>query len=700
MMQTNRILYGGDYNPDQWSPAVWREDMALMQALGVNTVTLPVFSWAKLQTAVTEYNFGWLDDIMGLLHDHDIQVIMATPTAAQPAWMSRQFPDILPVNIYGLKHQHGGRCNFCVNSPSYRRFSANIAAKLAERYGRYDNLILWHVNNEYGTYCYCDNCAAAFRVWLQARYGTLDELNRCWTTSFWGHTLYDWDEIVPPSYLSGLLPNRLGNRDGATNQTIAIDYMRFMSDSIRDCLRNEVAAIRTHTPHVPITTNLMGTFKPVDYFSWMAELDVVSWDNYPSNNDPVSWSAMRHDLMRGVNGGRPFLLMEQTPSQQNWQPYNALKRPGVMRLWSYQAIAHGSDSVLFFQWRQSQGACEKYHAAMVPHVGHLQTRIGRELAQLGAELPQLSALVGSQVQARVGILFDWPNWWAVEYSSGPSQDLDYPGTVHTYYQALYEQNIAVDMLPVTADLSPYDLIIAPMLYMVSADCAARIKKYVAEGGVFVTTCFSGLADEHDRVILGGYPGAFRDLLGIWIEETDALYPDVQNEMVFAEGEGGLNGRYACGLLCDVLHLEGAQVRATFGQDYYTGSPSLTENSYGNGKAIYIATQPAAPLLRDLLADLCRRLQIAPPFTAPAGVEVRQRRTPEQTYTFVLNHNSTPATLSLDKVYWDILAQRELRGSVLVNGRDVLMLGFFAFPPPKRNLGVDTLILSEEIALPS
>lgn len=672
-MKQKRFLFGGDYSPDQWSPAVWREDVALMHDLGVNTVTLPVFSWARLQTSVDTYDFGWLDEIMDLLCDHQIQVIMATPTAAQPAWMSRQFPDVLPVSMNGLKHQHGSRCNFCVNSPSYRQFSATIASKLADRYGSYDNLILWHVNNEYGTYCYCDNCASAFRVWLKARYGTLEELNRCWYTNFWGHTLYDWDEIVPPSHLSSLLPNRLGNRDGATNQTQAIDYMRFMSDSIRNCLRNEIAAIRSHTPHIPITTNLMGAFKPIDYFSWADDLDVVSWDNYPSNRDPVSLTAMHHDLMRGVNGQRPFLLMEQTPSQQNWQAYNAQKRPGVMRLWSYQALAHGSDSALFFQWRQSRGACEKYHAALVPHAGHLHTRTGRELAQLGAELAQLDDLIGSEVRARVGILFDWPNWWAVEYSSGPSKDLDYLGTVHAYYQALFELNITVDMLPVTADLSGYDVIIAPMLYMVSEDCAERIRQFVAGGGAFVTTCFSGLADENDLVILGGYPGAFRELLGIWIEETDALYPEMHNEMLFDEGDGGLNGRYRCDVLCDVLHLQGATARATFTQDYYAGSPCVTENAYGQGKAIYIASQPEPALLHDLLLELCSSRHIAPPLAAPEGIEIVQRHNAQRTFTFVLNHNTEAATLRLDMAYLNVLTQQELQGTVAVNGRDILIL---------------------------
>lgn len=674
-LKASRFLYGGDYNPDQWDQAVWDQDIALMKELHVNTVTLPVFSWAKLQPSESVYEFGWLDDIMGRLRDGGINVIMATPTAAQPAWISRKYPSVLPVDIQGRKQKHGGRCNFCVSSETYRRFSAEIAGRMAERYKDYPNLILWHINNEYGTYCYCETCAAEFRRWLRSRYGSLERLNAAWYTGFWGHTLYEWDDIVPPTHLSGLLPNRLGNRDGATNQGIVIDYHRFMSDSILACLCSEVAAIRRYTPDVPITTNLMGTFKPVDYFAWSDSLDIVSWDNYPANSDPVSLTAFRHDLMRGVNRGKPFLLMEQTPNQQNWQPYNALKRPGVMRLWSYQAVAHGAESILFFQWRQSLGACEKYHAALVPHAGHLETRIGRELKQLGSELAGLGdAILDSEIKARVAILFDWSNWWAVEYSSGPSIDLDYAGTLHKYYRALYQQNIPVDIVPLDADLSAYEVVLAPLLYMTTPDAVARIKAFVSNGGTFITTYFSGLVDQNDLVIEGGYPGAFRDLLGIWIEETDALYPDMRNEMIFADTHDVFAERYECGLICDVIHTEGAKVLATFGKDYYAGSPALTENAFGAGRAIYVASDPDPAMLEALVSYVCAPLNIISPFAVPEGVEITQRRHEGRGFTFVLNHNPQPVSIVLpDGQHTDLIRQQTHTGSLVLGAHDVVIL---------------------------
>lgn len=672
--EITEFLYGGDYNPDQWPEDVWENDIALMKELNVNTVTLPVFSWANLQPAEDQFNFGWLDKVMDLLLANQINVIMATPTAAQPAWMSRKYPEMLPVDAQGRRHKHGARTNFCVNSPDYRRFSGQIAAKMAERYQSYPNLILWHISNEYGTYCYCDHCAQKFREWLQKRYGSIENLNHAWYTNFWGHTLYDWEDVVPPSHISSLIPNAFGNRDGATNQSVAVDYNRFMSDSFLSCMENEMAQIRKFTPDIPITTNLMGTFKPIDYFRLSEALDYVSWDNYPSIHDPASLIAFKHDLTRGLAKGKPFLLMEQTPNQQNWQPYNTLKRPGVMRLWSYQAVAHGANSVLFFQWRQSLGACEKYHAAMVPHAGHLNTRIGRELKELGDELATLDdGILQATNRAKVAILFDWPNWWAAEYSSGPSKDINYVRIVHNYYRAFYKQNIPVDVVSAQADLVGYDIVVAPMLYMTSADLAARIKQFVTDGGVFVTTYFSGIANENDLVITGGYPGAFRDLLGIWVEETDALSPEMRNAVVAADGQNVLSGSYDCGIICDVIHTEGAKVLATFGQDFYAGQPAVTENQYGQGRAYYVATDSEEALLDELMGSICKLVQQEPVLAVPEGVEVTRRYADGAAFTFVLNHNATETTFSLpDGEHTDALRQAPISGDITLKGRDVLI----------------------------
>jgi len=671
-----KMFYGGDYNPDQWDEDVWKEDIKLMKVFRVNVVTLPVFSWAKLQPSEDSFNFSWLDRIIDLLYKNNVYFIMATPTAAPPAWMSRKYPEILVTDVAGHKHKHGGRANFCPNNPDYRRLSSLIAEKMAIRYKDHPGLLLWHINNEYGTYCYCDTCADAFRIWLKKCYGNLEELNKFWYTSFWGHTYYDWEEIEPPSYLTELLPGQLGDRDGTNFQGIAVDYNRFMSDSILSCYLNEANVIRKYTPNIPITTNFMGTFKPLDYFKWTRHIDIISWDNYPSNKDPVSNIAMRHDLMRGLKQGKPFLLMEQTPNQQSWQPCNATKRPGVLRLLSYQAIAHGGDSILFFQWRQSRGACEKYHAAIVPHVGHNNTRIGRELIQLGRELEKLdNRIIGSCIVSKVAILFDWPNWWAVEYSNGPSVDLKYVNQIEKYYKAFYDLNIPVDMINLIDDLSKYDIVIAPVLYMVKENVTEKIEKFVDAGGIFITTFFSGIVDENDLVILGGYPGAFKKMLGLWVEETDALSPDMRNKIIIKKKFSEFSQeKYDCGLMCDVVHTEGAETLATFGEDYYAGFPSLTENSYGKGRAIYVATDPEENFIEGLMKHYCNEKALNSFLEPQEGVEITQRVKDNKTFTFILSHNTKEVVLTLPKGnYRDLLNGKVFSGEIVAAPKEVYIL---------------------------
>lgn len=665
-----KIFYGGDYNPEQWDKATWDEDMRLFKLAGIDIATINVFSWALNQPDETTYNFEWLDEIMGKLYDNGIFVCLGTSTAAHPAWMATRYPDVLRVDFEGRKHKFGMRHNFCPNSPTYRKYSKLMAAKLAERYQNHPALLVWHISNEYGGACYCDNCAAAFQEWLKNRYQSLDKLNAAWYTSFWGHTFYDWNEIVPPNTLS---EHFSANR--TCFQSISLDYARFNSDSLLECYLAEYNELKKQTPDIPVTTNFMGNYKPLDYFKWAKHLDVVSWDNYPAGDTPVSFTAMRHDLMRGLKDGQPFMLMEQTPSQQNWQPYNSLKRPGVMRLWSYQAVARGADSVMFFQLRRSKGACEKYHGAVIEHAGHENTRVFRECAELGKELQQLSdTLLGSKVEAKIGIVFDWDNWWAVEYSSGPTVDLKYTDEVYKYYRALYDLNIQADMIGVDTDLTKYDIVIAPVLYMVKPGYARRLEEFVKRGGTFLTTFFSGLVNETDLVTLGGYPGELRSLLGIWVEEIDALFPDQQNRIVMKQELGTLKGEYSCNLLCDLLHPEGAEIIAEYGDDFYRGNPVVTKNRFGNGQAWYVASSPDQPFLKGLLGYLAASHHIEPLLETPSGVEVSRRTKDGQSFLFVMNHNSNPAKLDLGKTErLDLLTRQKLSGSQEIPARGVMIL---------------------------
>ena len=645
-----KMLYGGDYNPEQWDEAVWEEDMRMFRLAGIDCVTLNVFSWAALQSDEVTYHFERLDKIMELVRKNNLKVVMATSTAAHPAWMAKKYPEVLRTEFNGMKRKFGSRHNSCPNSPVYQKYSVALARKLAERYGTYDNIVTWHISNEYGGECYCENCEKAFRVWLKEKYGSIEALNKAWNTSFWGHTFYDWDEIVVPN-----LQSEHFAQNRTTFQGISLDYRRFNSDSILHNYLGEYEAVKAVTPHIPVTTNLMGFYKALDYQKWAGYMDVVSWDNYPDPTDPPALVAMRHDLMRGLKQGAPFMLMEQTPSVTNWQSYNLLKRPGDMRLISYQAVAHGADTVMFFQMRRSIGACEKFHGAVIDHVGTENTRVFLEVSQLGEELKQLGdTTLDSRTPSKAAMLVDWDNWWALEYSAGPSCDLKYMDELANYYTALYDNNISVDIISAQDPLDDYKVVIAPVMYMTKPGADEKIRKFVSEGGTFVTTFLSGLVDEHDLVITGGYPGKLRDILGIWVEETDALPSYMKNSFSWNEKS------YDCGLICDIMHMENAQALASYDKDFYEGTPVLSRNEFGKGHAYYVATRAGQDFYADFLKKVLEEQGVEPVFKPCKGVEITLRRKEETNFLFFLNHNPQETVLIAEKPGTDLLTGKEYR----------------------------------------
>ncbi|MGI6672531.1 MAG: beta-galactosidase [Christensenellales bacterium] len=621
----NIIYYGGDYNPDQWDETTVDEDIKLFKKANINFLVLPVFSWTKLEPKEGQYEFDWLEKLLDKLYANGLMVSLATPTCAQPAWLSIKYPEVLPVDIQGRKRKHGMRVFFCYNSDKYRERARAIADQMARRFGNHPAVKVWHVANEYGTYCYCDHCEKLFRDWLKERYSTLDELNNRWNTAFWNRTLTDWNEITLPSEL---------NDDYRFNPTVQLDFQRFVSESTADCFSNEYDAIRAVCLDTPINTNMSGFIKKLDQFVITSRMDIVGWDNYPWPTHDKSLIALKHDIMRGLKDGQSFMLSEQSPNQQNWQPYNKLKKPGEVRLLTYQALAHGADTCLFFQMRQSIAGQEKFHGAVISRSGDEHTRIFKELTILGNELSKLGQITGARINAEVGILFDWNNWWALENSSGPSKDLDYLENVQQFYRPFYEKNIPVDILGYHRELKDYKVVVAPLTYMMKPGLSERLTNFVKDGGTLIATYLSGVADENDRCVFGEYPGPLKEVLGIAVEETDALYPEERNTMVLADGE------YSCSFLCDLVKLRGAQAIAVYGNDFYKGLPCLTVNQFGKGKAYYIATLPEARYL-DRFVD---ELKLDAPFKSSVGVEITKRVNENGSFIFCINHNSDSALI--------------------------------------------------------
>jgi beta-galactosidase len=636
------LAYGGDYNPEQWPESAWPEDAELMRQAGVNLVSLGVFAWAKLEPRPGEYDFGWLDQVIELLHAQGVKINLATATASPPPWLARLHPESLPITADGVTLWPGSRQQYCPHSSAYRERAAALVERLAERYRDHPALVMWHINNEYACHvseCFCETSAAAFRAWLQRRYGSVEALNQAWGTAFWSQHYAEWDEINPPRSAPTFI-----------NPTQQLDWRRFSSDSLLECFEIERAILKRVTPDVPITTNFMGFFKPLDYWAWAAREDVVANDSYPEPHDPksIAGAAMAYDLMRSLRGGQSWLLMEQVTSQVQWRPRNPLKRPGQMRLLSYQAVARGADGVMFFQWRASLAGAEKFHGAMLPH-GGTDTRVWREVAELGGELAQLAHLRDTRVPAEVAILFDWNSWWALELECRPSSDITMLRQVESYYEVLYRRNIPVDFLPPGGDLSRYRAVLVPNLYIADEAVGASLERFVRGGGVVVMSPLSGIADARDHIYPGGYPAPFRKLLGLTVEEFDPYPLGHSNQLRTTDG-----ARFDTQLWSDIIALEGAQAVAEYEADFYAGRPAITRHSVGAGQSYYLSTCLGADGMAWLLDRALGEAGVLPLLAAPDGVEVSRRTDGTQQFTFVLNHNDHAVDIDLPMPARDLL----------------------------------------------
>jgi beta-galactosidase len=671
------MLHGADYNPEQWLkyPEILREDIRLMKLANCNVMSVGIFSWVSLEPEEGVFTFDWLDGVLDSFAENGIYAFLATPSGARPAWMSEKYPEVLRVERNRVHNLHGFRHNHCFTSPVYREKTAILNAKLAERYSQHPAVIGWHISNEFGGECHCDLCQNAFRDWLKDKYNNnLDEVNHAWWATFWSHTYTSWTQIESPA------PHGETQVHG-----LNLDWRRFVSERTIDFCQHEINTVRPYNPALPITTN-MHMIDGIDYRELAKILDVVSWDAYPEwhyteDGDDArlaAWTAMHYDLMRSFKK-KPFLLMESTPSLTNWQSVSKLKRPGMHKLSSLQAVAHGSDSVQYFQWRKSRGSSEKFHGAVVDHSGHSETRVFKDVTEVGKMLAGMTEVVGTSTPVKTAIIFDWDNRWAIKDAQGiRNSGLRYEETVLQHYRALWELGIPVDMIGSGDDLSDYKLVIAPMLYLISEENGKRIEKFVEQGGTFLATYWSGVVNETDLCHLGGFPGPLRRTLGIWAEETEGLHSrDLNGVVMQASNALNLSGDYDAHEIAELIHLEGAEALGTYRSDFYAGRPALTVNRFGEGNAYHLATRVKdASFYVELYAAITSKAGITRALDSelPTGVTAQLRTDGESDYIFVQNFSGSPQTVQLNgEEYTDITSDTAVPAVLNLAVNDLAML---------------------------
>ncbi|MFF1919727.1 beta-galactosidase [Streptomyces sp. NPDC058221] len=643
-----RILFGGDYNPEQWPEEVWEDDARLMKEAGVNSVTLGVFSWAMIEPRPGEREFGWLDRLMDLMHAHGIGVVLATPTASPPPWMGARHPETLPRTEDGSIVWYGSRQQFCASSPVYRRYAAALTEDLAARYANHPALTVWHINNEYCTHCWCDGTAAHFRRWLRSRYGTVGALNEAWGTAFWSQRYDAWTEILPPRKAQYM-----------KNPVQVLDFKRFTSDALMECYVAERDIVARHTPHIPVTTNFMPLWSGQDAWAWSAQEDIVSVDIYPDPRDPQGgqYNAMLADMTRSQAAG-PWMLMEQAAGPVNWRGVNHPKPAGLNRLWSLQSVARGADAVCYFQWRQSRQGSEKFHSGMLTHAGE-QGRTFREIKRIGAELAMIGAAVsGSDVPADVAILHDWGSWWAGAQEGRPSTLLDYTEVVQSWHRALWENGVVTEFARPDADLGRFKAVAVPHLYLLDDTAIDNLVAYVCGGGRLVCGFFSGVADTDDRIRPGGMDVRLRELFGI--RTLHEWWPLDAGTAVECDGFRG-------GLWSEELEAEpGTEVVAAYRDGELAGLPAVLRR----GRAWYLSTLPEPDALRALLGEVVREAGAEPVLEGlPAGVEAVRRGE----LLFLLNHGRAAVGVPVPGDREDLLTGNAVRGRVELGRHGVAVL---------------------------
>ena len=617
--QVNGILHGSDYNPDQWldRPDILEKDIELMKKAKMTSMSLGIFSWSAYEPTEGEFHMDWLKDIMDKLYENGIYTILATPSGARPAWLDEKYPECMRVGADDHRAHHGVRHNHCMSSPKFREKTGIIINKIIDTVGKHPGLAMWHLSNEFGGECFCPLCKKKFQDYLANKFDNdINKLNKAWWTGFWSHTYNDFSQIEPP-YLNGEF----------SVMGLNLEWKRFTTWNTTDYMKSEIDIIRKRTPNIPITTNFMQLFPGLDYRVMAKELDVISWDSYPvfHNNyetmaDTMAHNSFDHAVMRSLKKNQPFMLMECAPGLVNWHEYNKLKRPGVHKLFSAQAVACGSDTVQYFQWRKSRGSFEQYHGAVVDHLGTDDTRVFKEVAEVGVMLDSLSNVKGTIVKPKAALIFDWDNMWAIDNMRGLSDKTkNYAKTCIQIYHEFLKLGIDMNVVASDDNLDDYNVVIAPMIYMLRPGASENLKAFVKRGGQLLATYLTGYVDDNTLCYLGGFPGdGLSELFGVISEEIDTYYDSDENSATFTDGHKAIIHDYA-----EILRVSDTDILAKYDKDFYAGTPAITCKNFGKGKAYYVGARIDMDSMSGLFKTMLKETNTTY-LTLPAGIEYHKR----------------------------------------------------------------------------
>lgn len=617
--QVNGILHGSDYNPDQWldRPDILEKDIELMKKAKMTSMSLGIFSWSAYEPTEGEFHMDWLKDIMDKLYENGIYTILATPSGARPAWLDEKYPECMRVGADDHRAHHGVRHNHCMSSPKFREKTGIIINKIIDTVGKHPGLAMWHLSNEFGGECFCPLCKKKFQDYLANKFDNdINKLNKAWWTGFWSHTYNDFSQIEPP-YLNGEF----------SVMGLNLEWKRFTTWNTTDYMKSEIDIIRKRTPNIPITTNFMQLFPGLDYRVMAKELDVISWDSYPvfHNNyetmaDTMAHNSFDHAVMRSLKKNQPFMLMECAPGLVNWHEYNKLKRPGVHKLFSAQAVACGSDTVQYFQWRKSRGSFEQYHGTVVDHLGTDDTRVFKEVAEVGAMLDSLSNVKGTIVKPKAALIFDWDNMWAIDNMRGLSDKTkNYAKTCIQIYHEFLKLGIDMNVVASDDNLDDYNVVIAPMLYMLRPGASDNLKAFVKRGGQLMATYLTGYVDDNTLCYLGGFPGdGLSELFGVISEEIDTYYDSDENSATFTDGHKAIIHDYA-----EILRVSDTDILAKYDKDFYAGTPAITCKNFGKGKAYYVGARIDMDSMSGLFKTMLKETNTTY-LALPAGIEYHKR----------------------------------------------------------------------------